>query len=44
MKEETTRLGFGSERGELPPETKVYTCMNENCPKYNYPQKIEGLT
>jgi hypothetical protein len=40
LREQSNALGFG----EHPPVRKIYTCMNEDCPKFNYPQKIEGLT
>lgn len=40
LREQSCRLGFG----ERPPMQKICTCMNEDCPKFNYPQKIEGLT
>jgi hypothetical protein len=40
LREQSNPLGFG----EHPSMRKTYTCMNEDCPKFNYPQKIEGLT
>ena len=43
MREEELQSGFSKE-GELPPKRKQYTCMNEKCPDYGYPRKIERLT
>jgi hypothetical protein len=40
MREEVNPLGFAPE-GELPPPMRVYTCMNEKCEMFNYPQKME---
>jgi len=40
MREERMALDFGSS----PSDRTIYTCLNYTCEKFNYPQKIEGLT
>jgi hypothetical protein len=35
MNEKIVREGFAPE-GQLPPEQRQYTCMNQKCPKFNY--------
>jgi len=44
LREEIVHVGLTNEKGELPPGKKQYTCMNEKCGRFNYPQLIEGLT